>query len=109
DHRDVLDVDDRVQLLLGRGRPGVRVEPVPHESVGVVATVGDVPVDGEVTDAGDTAGVAAGQPVDHVDVVGTLLQQQARRLRALGMPVLEVEVAAGADEVTAPDRSYPAD
>src|SRR5699024_1437890 len=31
DHRDVLDVDDRVQLLLGRGRPGVRVEPVPHE------------------------------------------------------------------------------
>src|SRR5699024_12203483 len=68
-----------------------------------------VPVHGEIADAGDAAGVPAGQPVDDVDVVRTLLQQQAHRLRALGVPVLEVEVTAGPDEVPAPDRPHPAD
>src|SRR5699024_9481292 len=69
DHRYVLDVDHGVQLLLGGGRPDVRIEPVPQAPVRVVATVGDVPVHGEIADAGDAAGVPAGQPVDDVDVV----------------------------------------
>src|SRR5699024_5590930 len=108
-HRDVLDVDDRIQLLLGGGRPDVSVVPVPHATVAVVPAVGDVPVDREIPDAGHPAGVAAGQPVDDVDVVGALLQQQAGGPGPLGVPVLEVEVTAGADEVSAPDRAHPAD
>src|SRR5699024_9317901 len=64
DHRDVLDVDDGVELLLRGGRPDVRIEPVAHAAIGVVPPIGDVPVDGEIPDAGDATGVAAGQPVD---------------------------------------------
>src|SRR5699024_6299514 len=69
DHRDVLDVDHGVQLLLRRGRPDVRIEPVPHAPVGVVPPIGDVPVHGEVADPGDPSGVSPGEPVDDVDVV----------------------------------------
>ena len=45
----------------------------------------------------------------HVQVVGGLLQQQTRGVLAGRVPVLEVVVAAVADEVTAPDRLHLAD
>src|SRR5699024_1057855 len=71
--------------------------------------VGDVAVDGEPTDGRDTLGVGTGEPVDDVDVVGALLQQQARAPAPVGVPVLEVEVAAVSHEVPAPDRLHLAD
>src|SRR5699024_5635667 len=58
-HRDVLDVDHRVQLLLSGERPDVGVVPVPHPSVGVVATGGAGAVECQVPDAGHPAGVTA--------------------------------------------------
>lgn len=50
----------------------------------------------------DRATVTAAQPVDDVDVVRGLLQQQAVGVTALGMPVAEIEIAAVADKVAAP-------
>ncbi len=47
--------------------------------------------------------------MDGVEVVGALLQQQTGGVRPLRMPVLEVEVPAVADEVTAPHRAHAAD
>ena len=47
--------------------------------------------------------VRAGEEVHDVDVVAGLLQQQGVPLRAVGVPVLEVVVAAVADEVAHPD------
>src|SRR5699024_4802426 len=57
----------------------------------------------------DTLGIGAGQPVDHVDVVRALLQQQTGAPGTFGMPVLEVVVPAIPHEMTAPDRLHPAD
>ncbi|MDI2022156.1 hypothetical protein PJL18_02686 [Paenarthrobacter nicotinovorans] len=103
-HGNVLDVDHFRQILLLRRRPVVQGEPVPHAFAGVVGTVGDITVDSQISDGGNPLGVATGEPVDDVDVVGALLKQEGRDVGALGVPVLEVVVPAVADEVAAPDR-----
>ena len=64
---------------------------------------GQAVVDAQLAERADARCVSAGQPMDHVDVVGPLLQQQAGRVLPLGVPVAEVCVAAVADEVPAPD------
>src|SRR5699024_11323333 len=103
-HGQVLDVDDRVQLPQAQRRPAGRVEPVRHGAIGVVPPVADLVVEGERSHPHDPGGVPAGQVVDDVQVVGTLLQQQTGAAAAVGVPVLEVVVPAVADEVPAPDR-----
>src|SRR5699024_7315259 len=65
---------------------------------------GDLVVGGECGHTAQPGAVPAGQVVDHVQVVRTLLQQQAGAAGPVGVPVLEVEVPAVADEVPAPDR-----
>lgn len=102
-HRDVLDVDDRVQPGLGERRPVVVGEPVPHELAAAVAPVGDVAVDRQRPHADDPGGVTPAERVDDVEVVARLLQEQGVHLAAVGVPVLEVVVTAVADEVPAPD------
>ena len=86
DHAHVLDVHDRVEPRLAAG-----------SKMGKRAHRGDPPRR------------RAGQPVDDVDVVRALLQEQAGGVAAIGVPVAEVEVAAVTDEVAAPHRLHVAD
>ena len=44
------------------------------------------------------------QPVHHIDIVGALLQQQTFGIFALGVPILEVIIAAVPDEMATPNR-----
>lgn len=112
-HADVLDVDDGIEVAQGGRRPDVRVEPVGHAQAGrhglLRGPARVVAVDGQRPLGDHAAGVATGEPVDDVEVVGALLQQQTCGVRPLGVPVLEVEVAAVADEVAAPHRAHAAD
>ncbi len=52
----------------------------------------------------DVAGEAAAQPMQDVDVVRALLQQAAGGVAAIRVPILEIEIAAPANEVPAPRR-----
>lgn len=101
-HGQVFHVQVRIQpALLCRG-PAPQGELVAHPQIRVVPPVLDVSVDGQRAHPGDLGAISPGQPVDHVDVVGALLQQQGLGVAAFGMPVLEVVVPAVADKMPAP-------
>lgn len=101
----VLDVDDGVERPLGvRGPAAVLGVPVVGLGLPRLAAVRVVAVDHQVAEGLDVLRVAAREPVQDVDVVGGLLEQQPGRVPAFGVPVLEVPVAAVADEVPDPDR-----
>jgi len=102
-HRHVLDVDDRVQAGRRRRRPVLEREPVVDGLPGALVPVRHLAVDHEVAHADHALRVGAREQVHHVDVVARLLQQKGAGLRAVGVPVLEVVVAAVADEVAHPD------
>lgn len=108
-HREVLDVHHRRHPGLAQRRPVVVGDEVGEPLPGTIHPVLNPAVHGEAAEGVRPGGVAAGQPVHHVDVVGTLLQQQAGGPATVGVPVLEVEVAAVPDEVPAPDRLHLAD
>ena len=66
--------------------------------------MGDLVVDGEAAEGVDPLAVAAAKPMQHVNVVGGFLQQQAGGVASVGVPIFEVEVAAVTNKVTAPAR-----
>src|SRR5262249_12619378 len=101
-HRDVLDVDVVVQVLTGRRRPFELLQPAVGPGRARRAAR-QVTVDGQLAGGGDPCGVAAAQPVHDVDGVRRLLQEQPGAPPALGVPVLEVVVAAVGHEVADPD------
>ncbi len=69
----------------------------------------EVAVQRERPEGVDQAAVAAAQPVDDIDVVRGLLQEQAVDITALGVPVAEIEVAAVAHKMPAPAGLHLAD
>ena len=68
--------------------------------------VSDLVVDAEVAEADNTLGIAFAEPMQHIDIMCTFLQQQAGAFAAFGMPILEVGIAAVGDKVPAPSRLY---
>ena len=70
----------------------------------MVTTIGNLIVESQSLHTHDVSSVGAGEPVHDIDVVGRFLQQQPGAMLARSMPILEVEVTSGANEVTAPNR-----
>ena len=101
-HRQVFDVDGRVEPLLGERRPVAGGEPVAHQLIRVVRPAGDLVVEGQASHSHYLGCVRVGEPVHDIDIVGGLLQQQTTDVTSFGVPVLEVVVPAVADEVAAP-------
>ena len=112
DLAEILDIDPVIQPALARRRPDL--EPhvrwlKPPRLTGGRQPVLDLTVERERPHRTDRPGEAAAQPVDHVEIVRGLLQQQPVRETTFRMPVAEVVVATVPHKVAGPTGLHFAD
>ena len=100
DHAVIFHVDDGGKSGLGEG--GILSVVPLGASGGIGGAASAAVVDREHTHAHNALGVAAHEPVHHVDVMSALLEQKSVGVTLFRVPVTEIGVAAVADKVAAP-------